>query len=170
MSLAQKLPPKLRGKAVIEQLPAHLKKRAVLVQNQAARRFKKEKNTELRKGYRNYREELAQFTRNDAQSIRAERKNRREDLILGPLAPKRDAGENSLTYGTISTRKLYRPEKKSGWKEYGIVAGDRVVVVQKGHPERGRIGKVREVREKAEELFVEGFNKVTSFNRWYCFC
>lgn len=95
-------------------------------------------------------------------NIIAARNSRREDWLLGPLAPKRDVGGSKDTYGTIGTRALRRVEKAEGeWKDWCIVEGDRVVVVEDGHRDRGKIGRVREVRARAEECTVEGLNQVS---------
>ncbi|MCJ1319961.1 hypothetical protein MMC15_005297 [Xylographa vitiligo] len=91
---------------------------------------------------------------------RAARLARREDWLLGPLAPKRDVGSAKETYGTLDARRLRGVDKaKDQIKDWGIVEGDRVVVVQDGHREKGKIGKVREVRKEAEECFVAGLNR-----------
>ncbi|KAL9118099.1 MAG: hypothetical protein Q9187_005359 [Circinaria calcarea] len=91
--------------------------------------------------------------------IIAARNSRREDWFLGPLAPKRDVGDAKDTYGTIGTQGLRGVEKAKGeWKDWCIEEGDRVVIVEDGHRDRGKIGKVREVRARAEECTVEGLN------------
>ena len=82
--------------------------------------------------------------------------------MLGPLAPKRDVGNAKDTYGTLSPRRFRGVEKPKGqYKEWGIVEGDRVVIVQDGHREQGKIGTVREVRKEAEECTVQGLNQVS---------
>lgn len=104
--------------------------------------------------------------------IIAARNSRREDWLLGPLAPKRDVGDSKDTYGTVSTQVLRRMEKAEGeWKDWCIVEGDRVVVVEDGHRDRGKIGTVRETRVKAEECTVEGMNQVShlSFSKFLGF-
>lgn len=93
--------------------------------------------------------------------IKAERLARREDWFMGPLAPRRDVGENKDLYGTVSTRRLQggdvAEEKKKDWC---LEVNDRVVVVAGGHRDRGKIGQVREIREKAQEAVVTGLNRV----------
>lgn len=93
--------------------------------------------------------------------IRAERLARREDWFMGPLAPRRDVGENKDLYGTVSTRRLQggdvAEEKKKDWC---LEVNDRVVVIVQGHRDRGKIGQVREIREKAQEAVVTGLNRV----------
>ncbi|KAL9067344.1 MAG: hypothetical protein Q9161_006952 [Pseudevernia consocians] len=109
--------------------------------------------------------------------VRAARVARREDWILGPLAPRRDDpgfGE----YGTVEARELKGPGVRGGkgkgkkgmrmrWEESLIYEGDRVVVVAVGGggqgPEGrdvGRIGTVVEVRRELREVVVEDLNMV----------
>lgn len=93
------------------------------------------------------------------QSIKAERKARREDWILGPLAPKRDVGEDADAYGALDARRT-RSIDKAQWKDWAIAKGDRVVIVKEGHRDRGKIGRVLDVQEKAEHVLVEKLNMV----------
>lgn len=93
--------------------------------------------------------------------IMAARTARREDWLMGPLAPRRDVGNAKDTYGTVDVRQLRAPEKaKDERKDWCIREGDRVVVIAPKHRDRGKIGKVKSVREEAEECTVEGFNMV----------
>lgn len=93
--------------------------------------------------------------------IIAARTARREDWLMGPLAPRRDVGNFKETYGTVSPRQLRSPPKEKGqWKDWCIREGDRVVVVGARHRERGNIGKVKNVREASEECTVSGLNMV----------
>ena len=103
--------------------------------------------------------------------IRAQRTARREDWTLGPLAPRRDAGEGKETYGTVGLRELQGAEGQKG-KRKGeakkdgelIWVGDRVVVVGEKGPEgreRGRIGTVTEVKREQGECVVEEMNLVS---------
>lgn len=93
--------------------------------------------------------------------IRAERLARREDWVMGPLAPRRDVGENKDLYGTVSTRRLQGGDvAKEKRKDWCLEVKDRVVVVAEGHRDRGKIGQVREIRDKAQEAVVVGLNRV----------
>lgn len=95
--------------------------------------------------------------------IMAARTARREDWLMGPLAPRRDVGNSKETYGTVSPKQLRAPLKEKGqWKDWCIREGDRVVVVAPKHRDRGKIGTVKSVREMAEECTVEGLNMVCS--------
>lgn len=81
--------------------------------------------------------------------------------MLGPLAPRRDVGESAATYGAIKPQRLRGVLKaKKDIKKWGIVPGDRVVVIQRGHNEIGKIGTVGEVREGAEECTITDINMV----------
>jgi len=138
-----------------------LLKRTALVKRQAARKAVARSGkfeSDTRKLRVNEQTQINISIRGDR---RAAQSARHENWLLGPLAPKRDVGEARDTYGTLSPRRLRGVEKlKAQVKNWGIVAGDRVVVVQEGHRERGKIGKVREVRKDAEECFVQGMNRV----------
>ena len=121
--------------------------------------------------------------------IREARVARREDWILGPLAPRRDKGDNA--YGTISLEEL-RPLKgglgravltergrggariggrRSGkgkvvgmsWTESLIYEGDRVAILSDKGPESrefGKIGTVSRVRRVEREVEIEDMNLV----------
>ncbi|SLM40405.1 Translation protein SH3-like domain [Lasallia pustulata] len=93
--------------------------------------------------------------------IQAERLARREDWIMGPLAPRRDVGENKDLYGTVSTRRLQGVDvAEDKRKDWCLKVNDRVVIAVEGHRDRGKIGQIREIREKAQEAFVAGLNRV----------
>ena len=136
-------------------------RRTALAERQAARRTAAKagkRRSDDRKIRRGEQTTLNSDIRTD---LRAARVNRREDWLLGPLAPRRDVGDAKANYGTISSRRLQGVDKSDGsWKDWCIVAGDRVVVVEDGHRDRGKIGTVREVREKAEQCVVVGLNLV----------
>lgn len=80
--------------------------------------------------------------------------------MRGPLAPKRDVGERSATYGTISTNRLRMPkvleDKRTRFQT--IAPGDRVCMV-KGK-DKGKIGKVLNLDPETESVTVEGINIV----------
>ena len=66
------------------------------------------------------------------------------------------------TYGTVPMRAINDVEKNYGeWKRWGIKEGDRVVVVGVKERERGKVGVVRELNEKAESCKVKGLNMVS---------
>jgi len=160
MSLAQKLPLNIQGKNIIRDLPTKLRKRALLSQRQAQRHRKREDESKelAKKSERIF--EGAFRSQLWREKVRTERKSRREDLISGPLAPRRDYGNKAATYGSLSVAEIFGTEKYQ-YKNYGLVAGDRVVIIKAGHPDLGKIARVKEIREKAEECVLDGLNKVS---------
>ncbi|MCJ1426248.1 hypothetical protein MMC29_004151 [Sticta canariensis] len=91
--------------------------------------------------------------------IQAARIARREDWLLGPLAPRRDLGSSTNTYGAIHPRIVQDVNKHENIRDYCIAKGDRVVMVGE-FPEKGLIGTVKSVAERAETCMVAGFNMV----------
>lgn len=107
--------------------------------------------------------------------VHAARKARREDWLLGPLAPNRFAA--SEDHGCVEVREMngvrgleltrqgrspYMP-REMNWKESLIKEGDRVAVVAEEGPasrERGKVGTVKEVRKSTGECIVEDLNMV----------
>lgn len=105
--------------------------------------------------------ERQQYRHEITSSILNAKKARKEDWMLGPLAPRRDVGDQKDTYGTVSTRLITAPNKPKGqWKDWYIRKDDRVVIVGAHHKERGKIGKVKEVDREAEFCLIEGLNLV----------
>lgn len=111
--------------------------------------------------------------------VHSARRARREDWLLGPLAPDRAAADPD--YGCVSTRELKgvaglkrtrqgrspymigRGEEWS-WGESLVEVGDTVVVVAErgaGWRERGRVGRVSEVRKGVGECVIEEMNLVS---------
>ncbi|KAL9030011.1 MAG: hypothetical protein Q9196_001825 [Gyalolechia fulgens] len=89
------------------------------------------------------------------------RQAQKEDWLLGPLAPRRDVGDKAETYGTVPLRMVENVEKMDGeWKKWGIREGDRVCVVGAKERDHGKIGIVRDVKEKAESCKVQGINLI----------
>jgi large subunit ribosomal protein L24 len=88
------------------------------------------------------------------------RHGRREDWVSGPLAPKRNVGKDAATYGALDVASYHGPEK-ANWKDYGLRYKDRVVFIQKGHRDYGKIGTITQVTKESEEAIVEGINKVS---------
>lgn len=124
--------------------------------------------------------------------IKAERTSRREDWLLGPLAPKRDVGTKQGFYGTVSNLlyqgpvfppKVRKGPKSNGWdfvggegrdkelrewegtgNEGNIVEGDRVVIVKGKGSLVGQIGKVKDLAKDSKEVRLEGLNLVSSIH------
>lgn len=93
--------------------------------------------------------------------VKEERVSRREDWLRGQLAPKRDHGAQPATYGTINSEFMQTPAEPKKAKKSGLAEGDRVVVVQLGHKDQGKIGEIQEVRDDAEMVIVKGINVVS---------
>src|SRR5947207_10555487 len=106
-----------------------------------------------------FRERVA-LQRNLLDETIEERKNRREDWMRGPLAPRRDVGDRHGVYGTVSSQRLripkVQPDQKS--KYINIAPGDRVCVVR--GRDRGKIGKVLRVDADTESVTIDGLNIV----------
>lgn len=108
-------------------------------------------------------EEQKQINTEVTSRIMAARTARREDWLMGPLAPRRDVGTSKDTYGTVSVRQIRAVAKeRSERKEWCIREGDRVAIIAPKHREAGKIGVVKEVREEAEECTIEDLNLVCS--------
>ena len=138
-----------------------LLKRTALVRNQYERKLEKyRKKTRTHKVAEAKRGQYRLLRLQNAQ-VNKERATRREDWFRGQLAPKRDYGADAGTYGTIGVDFMETPAEPKKVKKSGIVEGDRVVVVQNGHKDQGKIGVVEEVRDRAEKIVVKGINVVS---------
>ncbi|KAF2461698.1 hypothetical protein BDY21DRAFT_275517, partial [Lineolata rhizophorae] len=93
---------------------------------------------------------------------RAARARAKEDWMLGPLAPKRDAGLAKETWGSVQAEVAMAPSipEKMRMKtlDKWVETGDRVCVVE--GREKGKIGKVTEVNWETETVKVDGVNEV----------
>lgn len=92
--------------------------------------------------------------------ICAARNARKEDWLLGPMSPRRDAGSSTDTYGTVSVRRLNGVNKPGKFRDFCIAEGDRVLIVGKSLRDQGKIGVVKSILFKAEACTVEGLNRV----------
>lgn len=142
-------------------------RRTFLAEKQAARRLAKRKDKNAREARKTRREQERFVRRDETGDIKTARQVRREDYELGPLAPRRDVGLKSETYGTIHTNRM-RGEvltmeerlkvNPSGGRFNNIVAGDRVVLLE--GQDKGRIGKVITLDRERQEVTIEGLNMV----------
>ncbi|KAK2842921.1 hypothetical protein FQN49_005984 [Arthroderma sp. PD_2] len=98
------------------------------------------------------------YNRNLLDEAIEERKNRREDWLKGPLAPRRNVGERDILYGTISTNRLRLPKvpEAKRLKYVTFAPGDRVCMVR--GRDKGKIGKILQVDEDSQSVTVEGVN------------
>ncbi|EKG21297.1 KOW domain-containing protein [Macrophomina phaseolina MS6] len=132
--------------------------RTAMAKRQAAR--KAQKIAELDKAFdkRQNRKELQQIKSMTNKTIVDARKRRREDWLLGPLAPRRDVGEWREKYATIDSRRIQLPAADPDTKlELAPFAqGDRVVML-KGR-DKGKIGEVSEFDDESQTVRVKGLN------------
>ncbi|MCJ1313273.1 hypothetical protein MMC25_006950 [Agyrium rufum] len=134
-------------------------RRTALAKRQAARRSEVA-GQKLKAGKKSQEKDVQKRYRIEArQLIRAARVSQREDFFQGALAPRRDVGETADTYGTV-TPNLIMGVKHPGFHpgNWHIVSGDRVVIVDDGHRDQGKIGKVTEVNKKLYTCQIEGLN------------
>jgi len=136
-----------------------------------------------------YHQQKLSTERTARQYVKEERAHRREDWILGPLAPNRNVGTNKGTYGTVDVEMIQSPAipkqvqggpKRPGYDvmEYegkhkgiaftgdtivgNVVVDDRVVVVHGPERIRGIIGDVLSVDYQREELRITNVNVVST--------
>ncbi|EOD50098.1 putative kow motif domain protein [Neofusicoccum parvum UCRNP2] len=132
--------------------------RTAMAKRQATRKAKKA--TEMEKAFdkRQIRKELQQIKALANRTIVDARKHRREDWLLGPLAPRRDVGEWREKWGTIDARRTQLPavdpDKKLELPPFA--EGDRVVLLR--GRDKGRIGEIREFDEDSQTVRVKGLN------------
>lgn len=93
--------------------------------------------------------------------VKTERKTRREDWLLGPLAPQRDVGVKKGVYGTMDPFALRDPtipiKQRAAYINFAV--GDRVCIFR--GREKGRIGRIVTINEEQEMVDVEGMNPVS---------
>ncbi|KAI9829066.1 MAG: hypothetical protein M1832_000089 [Thelocarpon impressellum] len=135
-------------------------RRTALAKAQAARRATRrvEKNASIQRTIDKQQNGIAQ--KQVARDIREARLVRREEQDLGPLAPRRDVGDQRDTYGTIDQRRIKGPPvpREERTRFWNLVPGDRVVILE--GRDKGRIGKIKKLEAKSEEVIVDGLNLV----------
>ena len=172
------------------QLPEKLVRRAQLAKRKAQRRLDREKDAKVKDEEHEARRAILYQRKCFTDQLVAARKARREDWELGPLAPRRDVGDQALKYGTATgyqLQTLIHPSKlhldwkmrhlspgkrmeKLGWKSVGahqweklgnlFYENDRVAVVR--GPQVGKIAVVSEAFEEEEMIKLKGVNLVSS--------
>ncbi|CZT45161.1 related to ribosomal protein YmL40, mitochondrial [Rhynchosporium secalis] len=138
----------------------------VLAEKQAARRSARRLDKDLRLKWKNRREQNNYHRKDETKQIKEARFARREDYELGPLAPRRDVGDKTDTYGAVSLnrmqgRTLHGKEKDEilkfwGGKHLTIVKNDRVVILE--GRDKGKIGVVKTIDKLRAECTVIGLN------------
>lgn len=89
-----------------------------------------------------------------------------EDMVLGPLAPKRDIGELKDRFGTVGNNLLHPPEigamdrakEEAAVGQNRFCVHDRVVVIR--GKEAGKIGTVTDINKESMQLSIRGFSGV----------
>jgi len=101
-----------------------------------------------------YVREIAQVRKAQTDHLKNARKNQREDWKLGPLAPRRDVGDNKEAYGTVEASIIQNPivPRHRRMPRPCIYEGDRVVILE--GPDEGKIGLVRNVDKMEETVTV----------------
>lgn len=132
--------------------------RTKAAQRQASRRLKKGKEHIERGQAFNRREEAQRLRRYNNSLIVDARKARNEDWALGPLAPRRDVGDQADSYGTIPIFNFSLPDKNPNRrpKWFHISEGDRVVVVN--GREKGKIGVVNDLNKDKVSVQIRDIN------------
>lgn len=172
------------------QLPEKLLRRAQLAKRKAQRRLDRDKDAKVKDEEHEARRAILHKRKIFTDQLVAARKARREDWELGPLAPRRDVGDQALKYGTADGNQLQlhiHPSKlhldwkmrhlppgkrmeKLGWKSVGtrkweklgnlFYKNDRVAVVRGS--QAGKIAIVNEALEEEEMLTLKSVNLVRS--------
>lgn len=144
-----------------------LLKRTAQAEKQVARRKAVRKNiwkrAEEQQEFRKRMQALQEANR----ALNSARRTRREDYELGALAPRRDTpikDENGAYWGSLS---LSRSMTDLGWEQRKLACqwaggakylcvkvGDRVAIMQ--GPDKGKIGKVRDIDGKQGVFVLDG--------------
>ncbi|POS88080.1 hypothetical protein EPUL_000293 [Erysiphe pulchra] len=159
----------IQERSILEKLvKQQLLRKAVMAKNQLARRKARQTERDERDQRKIDRENAAYIYKKNKALIQNARSVRREDWELGPLAPKRDVGDQKETYGAIDGHlikgpKLRREEAEFRMKDFGgkylsLFKGDRVVILE--GRDKGKIGKVLEIDRERAECTVEGLNLI----------
>ena len=136
-------------------------RRNILARNQALKRQRKQSEETLREEAHEVRREKFAAARVERSAAKAERTYRREDWMLGPLAPNRLVGKDGGGYGMLDFLSAQAPTvmKREREKYVNIVVNDRVVVVS--GREKGKIGKVGNVNVERQTVALYDINLVS---------
>lgn len=157
--------------------------------NQALKRARRQVWRKRKDEERDYEHWLQQANKKSSAYVKNERKARREDYILGPLAPDRDTGVTKGALGTMDPLLMQRKElpshvlrgpkeakwekgrwveieKEESWEGEGnegnIVVGDKVCVVKGPADLQGQIGLVTDVNSEKGEVVIGDVNMVSA--------
>lgn len=93
-------------------------------------------------------------------NAKAARQARWEDWSKGPLAPKRDAGLEATTYGTMEGQTMHPPKIPDHLRRKQILftPGDRVCIIR--GRDAGKINEISQVNEDSETVLIKDLNMV----------
>lgn len=136
-------------------------KRAAVARTQAKRKAKRVTAMDRRNQLKSNIQERIALRRSELDEAIEERKNRREDWMRGPLAPRRDVGTRNGVYGTVASNRLRLPkvEPSKRMKHTPFAAGDRVCVLQ--GRDKGKIGRIMNLDVESQSVVVDGVNVVS---------
>ena len=99
------------------------------------------------------------------QLIRDALQQQQDEWRLGSLAPRRDVGDNTLSYGTLDTKLLFGRDvpKADRVKYWSLAVGDRVAVFS--GPDKGKIGYIASMDKERQNLTVKGLNMVRNVQK-----
>lgn len=136
--------------------------RRLIARNKALKSSRRNIDKQATEAKRNTRQETFFKERVDRSAIKVERAHRREDWMLGPLAPNRAAGKDGADYGLLNPKFITAPVVPPAEREeyFNFAVNDRVVVV-KGR-EKGKIARIRAIEETRQTVELIGVNEVSS--------
>ena len=149
-------------------LPLHLStmqkvlRRALLARNQTLRAKRAAAKKEAKEEERDFHRTRIMRDKALRGYVKAERTARREDWVLGPLAPQRDVGDQKGVYGTMSAfamQPLTLPERRQD-KYVNFAVGDRAVVVR-GRA-RGKIAYIYTINTEAMKVCLDVINTASA--------
>jgi len=112
-----------------------------------------------------------EFNKSIIGNAKAARQARWEDWSKGPLAPKRDAGPQATTYGTIDGQAMHPPKIPNHLRRKHILftPGDRVCIMR--GRDAGKINEITQVNEDSETVLIKELNMVRPETcvQFYCF-
>lgn len=110
----------------------------------------------------NYRAQVESRAKVANETVKQARRAQREDWEYGPLAPRRDVGDDKEKFGTVESSQVFKvpPPKKDAVNQWHVFKGDRVVIL-KGR-DKGKIGEVSSINKENDTVTVQGLNLVCS--------
>jgi large subunit ribosomal protein L24 len=135
-------------------------RRSLLARNQSLRKIRRNDKKELKREVKEFHRDRIMRDKALRSYVKAERSARREDWLLGPLAPQRDVGDQKGIYGTMSPMAIRQPKVPERQREEYInfAIGDRVVIVR--GRSKGKIAAIRTIDEETMTVGLEGMNTV----------